>query len=165
MSKRYRTLIKRFLRNREDDIFYKRKHFPCIGSGCYGDVYRLSKSKVFKVFDDSAYRRFVEFVLNNKNYKHFPRIYDHFTYEDYEIVVMEKLAKGNDFFVYQDVAESQGYVDCDSGLWRGQFGKSFDKALEDLEYQTSEDVEWDLHGGNLMKRKNGTVVITDPWCC
>jgi hypothetical protein len=29
--------------------------------------------------------------------------------------------------------------------------------------QSDRKYEWDLHGGNVMKRRDGTFVITDPW--
>ena len=40
------------------------------------------------------------------------------------------------------------------GLWQ---------AVKDAYSKTNWDYEWDLHGGNVMKRRDGTYVITDPW--
>ena len=46
-----------------------------------------------------------------------------------------------------------------------EFSKSIRKALKDLErfaLDYNNDMELDLHNGNFMQRKNGTLVITDP---
>ena len=40
------------------------------------------------------------------------------------------------------------------GLWQ---------AMKDAYSKANWDYEWDLHGGNVMKRRDGTYVITDPW--
>ena len=40
------------------------------------------------------------------------------------------------------------------GLWQ---------AVKDAYSKANWDYEWDLHGGNVMKRRDGTYVITDPW--
>lgn len=40
------------------------------------------------------------------------------------------------------------------GLWQ---------AMKDAYSKANWDYEWDLHGGNVMKRSDGTYVITDPW--
>lgn len=40
------------------------------------------------------------------------------------------------------------------GLWQ---------AMKDAYSKANWDYEWDLHGGNVMRRADGTYVITDPW--
>ena len=40
------------------------------------------------------------------------------------------------------------------GLWQ---------AVKDAYSKANWDYQWDLHGGNVMKRSDGTYVITDPW--
>jgi len=40
------------------------------------------------------------------------------------------------------------------GLWQ---------AVKDAHSKTNWRYEWDLHGGNVMRRQDGTYVITDPW--
>jgi hypothetical protein len=36
-------------------------------------------------------------------------------------------------------------------------------AMETAYGKTGGNYVWDLHGGNAMKRKDGTIVITDPF--
>jgi hypothetical protein len=37
------------------------------------------------------------------------------------------------------------------------------QAVKDAYSKANWRYEWDLHGGNVMKRSDGTYVITDPW--
>lgn len=37
------------------------------------------------------------------------------------------------------------------------------KAMRAAHRKTNWDYDWDLHGGNVMRRQDGTYVIIDPW--
>lgn len=161
MSRRYRKQIKRILENDERGL-------KSDSRGANGYVYHLNKTRVFKSFckGDIGYLNFLNLMKTFKGKKHFPRVYDFYSTNDEYIVVLERLQEYKNksgLWDHTEEAESSGYCDTDSGLWKGYFNKSFDKYLKVLEDSIAKGVEWDLHANNIMQRKDGTPVITDPW--
>ena len=108
---------------------------------------------------------FAKFRIGNRNYLQ---------------IAMERLAEINDQEA-EIIQTMSAYIEDNRDL--GQFLRSLSKynylrawvqdnqkqipglwqAMKDAHSKVNWDYEWDLHGGNVMKRSDGTYVITDPW--
>lgn len=129
-------------------------------------MYVISENLVIKETDDEEYLKFVDVVQNSTYHKSFPVIYDVQVINNVHYILMEKLEK-----LYSDhevSSEIAGYAEKDSDLWRG-YDNELDKALTTLDnvwHGLDKNLDqpcWDLRTSNIMKRRNGTLVITDPW--
>ena len=135
--------------------------FSFLGSGKYASVYGNPKySYVIKVFmRDSAYQRWLDFCLKNKDNKHVPKI-------------KGKVIKiSNDVFAIR----LEKLTPLKQDLRRGDFGnayhewendnsyKSEDKDINDiLEFFSKNKNLIDIHSENIMMRGNVDVVV-DPF--
>lgn len=154
--KDYDTAVKYFDRDHKE-----------IGSGCYGVVFcRCPKQSkiVVKVGSDHASRDFLHWVYKNKMWKKnpaFPKVtaFKRIGQKGAYVAKVEKLEEiGTDW---------AGYKPSDfelHGMPEVIDKKYFKKALRALSKKN--ETEWghsyDLHSSNIMKRKNGQVVLTDP---
>lgn len=146
---------------------------------------------VYKIIEqDDAYLKFAKFAREHKN-KHYPTIYRirsmtsffkrfEMQVEKFVVMDMEKLYKLENADLYSHLL---GFRNDAGKPMRLPNGRVNDKQLTireicdtDPEFKglwdaaqqirtrlmTTPDMSWDLHAGNIMKRKDGTVVITDP---
>ncbi|UZV41315.1 hypothetical protein vBVpaMR16F_249 [Vibrio phage vB_VpaM_R16F] len=134
--------------------------------GGFSEVYDLGGDYVLKVTEDESYLSFfkllTEYMTGNK---HFPVIYDYWVIDNCYYILMEKLYH-HDLFISEE-AEMAGYYSYDARLWSGISG-SLNKSLDILESwfnikHKEDDLHWDLRDSNVMQRKDGTLVITDPF--
>ena len=158
------------------------------GEGQLSEIYiNPKKSYILKInkTPDAAYEHFTRITKQFPN-KHFPKIGDKKSImvhnEKYYVYVIEKLYPLN-----QERAEELadqfsdlvcfywvdgGMDDPDNDGWPKQFpddsknyfkaNPSLLKALKILADQ-SKRFEEDIHSGNIMQRKDGTIVIIDPY--
>ena len=138
-----------------------------VKQGGYSKVYLISDSLVIKETDDEQYLKFVDVVLDATYHKSFPFIWDLKVINNVHYILMERLFEDDWLYLRADEAEIAGYAEKDSDLWRG-LNEEIDKALTTLDNAWDsmtdyERPEWDLRACNIMKRKDGTPVITDPW--
>lgn len=152
----------------------ERAGYKKLGSGVYGTAFQRKSrpNEIIKLFsqNDEAYMAYVEFILENQDNPHFPKIIGkpmEIT-SDYYAVKMEKLEPvSRDTFDRKfyngleqylngyDVTDSftEAYIDA-----HPKFKEALDK-LSNFKNQTH--YEWDFHAGNIMWR-NKTLVILDP---
>lgn len=127
-----------------------------LGAGVYGAAYSKGDS-VIKVYeDDPAYHAFAKFAKqNHPNDPHLPKIraVGKIKGTNMGAVRMEKLeplesshpARTHDYGV-------RGYIKDHPTL---------SKSLQNIRQKFPHEM-MDIHSGNVMKRKDGTLVITDP---
>lgn len=138
-----------------------------IEKGSFSVVHLLDNHYALKVTKDEAYLSFLEVVENCHEVSvlnHLPKIYDRVEIEDIHYILMERLYEFESENEWE--AEIAGYCEKDSGLW-WDISDSLNKALEyvDAEAVSREDIyKDDYRTSNLMETKDGTIVITDPWC-
>lgn len=142
--------------------------------GAYSNVYTNSrKPYVLKINTefDPAFQRFVNLIKKYPN-KHFPQISDMKEYKvgrkKYYIYMIEKLYKVKDQFISSLIRDYTDYngddlenIDTDYLEYLNKH-KDFWAALNII-IKNQKDYEIDLHNDNFMKRKNGTIVLTDPY--
>jgi len=157
-----------------------------IGRGGYSGVYaNKKKTYVLKISDryDAGYEAYVKLIHNYKNV-HFPRIGDikklRIAGKNYYVHLIEKLIE----FPYrlgeqiaENIDDAIGVLEevprnkIDEQL-KEYFGKAIPKYIANDPpmkeaiwlIANSPGSNWlDIHGGNFMKRKDGTIVITDPY--
>lgn len=147
----------------EDDLADALEMCKEVYSGGYSEVYVISDNLVIKETDDEEYLKFVSVVQNSTYHKSFPVIYDIQVINNVHYILMEKLE--NFYSDHEDSAEIAGYAEKCSDLWRG-YDEDLDKALTTIDDAWVEFVYppcWDLRTSNIMKREDGSLVITDPW--
>ena len=153
------------------------------GSGAFSDVFQNpAKSYVLKVNrdPDPAYQKFVNLAKKFPN-KHFAKISDQkvITYqkEKFYIYAIEKLFKANNviflvlladrvIFYWKKISKNRTLKSLDFDQAQQDYLKShpsFYKALLILGKADPTGRFLDIHAGNIMQRKDGTVVIIDPY--
>ncbi len=170
----------------------KASGFKQIGMGCFATVYlHPGKNRVYKVgkldCDDAgewAYLSFVKKVLRNNNNPWFPKIYsvkifktkaskDHYAHFDenemFFVVSMERLneIKGSDDkseMLEKLIQFHTVFGSIFKGTMPDKNIKHFVGAMRVLNSLERNGHELDIHNANIMTRKNGQVVITDPVC-
>jgi hypothetical protein len=160
------------------DEMLKEKGWKMIGHGAFSNVYsKPNKNYVIKVNMevDTGYQRFVDFCKKNRN-RYLPRIMDDKFFKSrgkiYHIYLIEKLDKFSDVSLKRaigDLGEDMEWNSIKTVL--RDHSKDIKKlkkypGLLDLiitlyKFRGSKDL--DLNTENIMMRKNGTPVITDPW--
>lgn len=146
-----------------DDLAEALELCPNVKQGGYSKVYLITDNLVIKETDDEQYLKFVDVVLNSTHHKSFPVIWDVQVINKVHYVLMERLSVVEGLYDREDEAEMAGYAEKVSGLWG-----ELDRALDTLDnaWNSMDDYdkpEWDLRSSNIMQRKDGTLVITDPW--
>lgn len=155
-----------------------------LGSGLYGAVYQhpTKKDQVIKIFrKDSAYEAFAKHAkANHAKDPHLPKIHAiHHIGKDIGYVRMEKLQP----YTKKDVETKEHPLS--GGNIRGRVGyhatvndRDQDISMENLQHNhpsvhaTVKEIahkfahkpnfDFDLHKGNMMKRADGTPVVSDP---
>lgn len=150
----------------EDDLVDALEMCKEVYSGGYSKVYVILENLVIKETDDEEYLKFVAVVQGSTYHKSFPVIYDVQVINSVHYILMEKLEKF--YSDHEDSTEIAGYAEKCSDLWRG-YDEELDKALTTLDNvwdgldKHLDQPCWDLRTSNIMKRKDGILVITDPW--
>ena len=160
----------------------KEKKARKIGSGCFGTVYGSRSLKtVFKtgdVDDNDGYLAFIEHALKHQSNPWFPKIKNVTIYRStkeefhsYFVIEMERLNELKRADEGSDVVELlDAMIDSDKVIAK-LFARSMGKVA--LQHITTLGKVMrilfdrhchDLHSGNIMKRDNGQIVVTDPVC-
>ena len=146
---------------------------------------------VYKIIEqDDAYLKFAKFSMEHTN-KHYPKIYKirsmtsffkrfEMQVDKFVVMDMEKLYKLETADLYRRLLDFRNDAGKPTRLPNGldndkqltireicdtdpEFKGLWDAAQQiRTRLMTTPDVGWDLHAGNIMRRKDGTVVITDP---
>ncbi len=143
------------------------------GEGYNANVYgKDSSNYVLKVFEsDTPYRKFLELITKHQN-PHFPVIKGNFKINSrYYAVRMEKLASigygsdlGGMLSAYLNSKKKLGYQIEYLNKFK-EFSKDkpeLVKALDLIDEFLLDSYKLDLHNDNIMRRKDGTIVIIDP---
>ena len=144
------------------------------GEGMYSDVYEnASKSYILKInrSQDLAFDDFVKLTHKFKN-KHFPKISDqkeiNIDGRKYYIYAIEKLYPLDEYNGNRVYFLIHRFVEYYSILGKKLRNPNFNdypelkKALEIIT-KNNRNHGFDMHRGNVMQRKDGTVVIIDPY--
>lgn len=170
--------------NEEDFVskMCKGKKVRKIGSGCFGTVYGSRSLKtVFKTGnaeDNDGYLSFVKHALKHQNNPWFPKIKNVTIYRStkkefnsYFVIEMERLIELKRVDDCSSVVELlDSMINSEQVIVKLLAHSMGKRALQHL--TTLGKVMrilynrhcHDLHGGNIMKRANGQVVIIDPVC-
>lgn len=160
-------------------------NLKCDGAGVYGRVKQRRNGTTIKISpDDGGYNAYVEYCLGHQNCPYVPKIYRTYEADGAMMVVMETLYQGRfdqdfvDTFINPNLYDdTDSYEDCfeeafgmrDSwspcgATYRKTFNKRFfNYMIKFLEYTEGLGFVNDMHCGNVMYRKHGCAVITDPW--
>lgn len=176
-------VLKNFVKGPADDIFMK--HFLTylkdagykpLGSGAFGSVFTHPNINyaVKLIKNDPAYMRFVKYALAHQQDPHLPKFRGKFMKIDalHFCVRMEMLepiinARAvSDYINYYlrdpDILADEPYdssVEGTQNFFKANTGLA--RTLDELT-DINTDV-FDLHADNIMQRKDGTIVITDPF--
>jgi len=143
-------------------------HF-CLDLGGFSIIFEsnLSKHKVIKVgfdFPKDPYKDYINICKKYPNISGFPVIYKTGIINNFYYVVMEKL------FILNNTVEIEKLC---KGFAKSVICKSKKQKLYNLteaasilaEKENKPDyASWDLCSINFMQRKNGEIVLVDPWC-
>lgn len=138
------------------DVF---KSMRKLGSGHYASVYELDEHRVIKVVQENReadeYDRYLDLAIKNQHNPHFPKIYYRGKWGTRKVYVMERL-------------EDEDYDLRDKfcrivRLGNNPFVKYIDPLIsEAAELLQKHRMTNDLKADNVLVRKDGTIVITDP---
>lgn len=161
--------------------------------GSFSAVFPHKESTVLKVYHDPAYADFVNYAKANQHDPHMPRIYSHTrTPDGIGLVRMEKLHPYHTYSHQLRIApydgengtETKSYHDMgdhNESLWQARTGASLHMLLHDVPgramlknnptlhkslsnlAKAHPSHAMDIHPDNVMKRADGTTVITDPF--
>ena len=153
------------------------------GAGAYSSVYKNpNKSFVLKINKrpDKGYEEYVNVIKRYRN-KHFPRISDmkvmKIGKDNYYVYLIEKLKAlpRSDLIAFDIKDAIDALYGCDYKDMGESLLEYFDKmplfrrnpdlirAVYIVANNIGYNFDIDIHGGNIMKRADGTIVITDPY--
>lgn len=175
-----------FISKHQVILMMQRRGFKLLGDGSFGVVFQSPKSKeVLKLFfNDSGYIEFIKIVSKNPQCIHFPKFSSFHKFPNWNswyAIKLEPLNKITDsewnrydwlgaamrFYKYDDWP-----LDISKSIRKSaEIGMknypSLAKAVQILEQgRINSTKPWpkeDLHGENVMKRADGTIVIIDPF--
>jgi len=170
-------------------VSIENRGFKKAGRGVFGTAHiHPGNRRVYKVgslvvdsFDDRgnwAYLDFIKKVVRTKSNPWFPKIYSIKIYKptakmcsnkSFFVVSMEKLYKikgtNNKSAMIESLVE---FYDVFGNIFKKTMPnkniKHFVKAMNILNKLEYSGHDLDIHNGNIMTRKDGQVVITDPVC-
>lgn len=138
---------------------------PVNSRGGFSEVWYLKhkgEKLVLKVTEDEAYLNFLSWVMENQHLSAVPKINDVEIINNTHYVLMEKLYYTNHHC--DSEAQDQGWYEHDPAVWRVLGDNCLDKVLDLLENRFNwAEMCWDLRDSNIMQRKDGSLVVTDPW--
>ena len=151
--------------NDEDDLADYLDLTPVSSRGGFSEVWFLKhqgEDFVLKQTEDEAYLNFLSWVVENQHLSAVPKVYDVKEINNTHHVLMEKLYYTN--HNCDSEAQDQGWYEHDPAVWRGLEDISLDKVLDLLQSRFNpSEMCWDLRDTNIMQRKDGSLVVTDPW--
>lgn len=119
-----------------------KNNLELLGAGKYSAVFNLNKYQVLKIGSDIN-DPFLDYVniINTNSHLNFLKIYSLYKSDNYYIATIEKLEHSNtiDFNI-------------------------LDNPISILIDNKKSSSKLDLHDNNIMRRKDGTLVLTDPLC-
>jgi len=164
------------------------KGYSNIGNGLYSTVFSKKDSdRVIKVSSDIDYWFiFAQYVISLQEIPSiFPKIYSLSVKSDsrneysWYVAVVERLEMTMQKFLDEYKNDDREKILTDFSKIRSRFSwfndsddqrisKSMNELLKLRSFEKEmsshgNDIGWDLHNGNWMFRKNGTIVLTDPW--
>ena len=137
-----------------------------IGSGYYGMVFQHPKrpKEVIKLFTaNPGYLKWIDYCkkYSNRN-PHLPKIRRAFMIDNKTgAVFMEKLNPSGESNKIFFLLGASPKVVMDTNHWLKDTNPTLYYTFKDMAEKFPR-VEWDLHADNLMRRDDGTIVITDP---
>ena len=144
-------------------------HSNYLGAGAFGSAY-ARKDHVIKVYDDPGYHEFAKYARDHHHEDpHLPKIHSvqRIKGTQYGVVKMEKLhpiAKG--MYSDRDSDKEDWMKGKNASIITGvKEHPTMSKTIEKIRaHLNSKGIEHnlDLHSGNIMKRDDGTPVLTDP---
>jgi hypothetical protein len=134
------------------------KGFPVIGKGMYAKVFAIPNTdKAIKVAYLDAWPKYIEWSTKNGHAGKFaPKVESLKFFDGFYVAVMEKLVA--------TISEFPGTSE-QRQFYREMTGYGTKTATDLAEFWNSlrhEGMSGDLHGGNVMVRKDGQIVVTDP---
>jgi hypothetical protein len=144
-------------------IFFQEKGYRKLGKGHFGAVFSNGKN-VIKVFkEDRGYENFLKFAQSHPN-KHYPVIVKgplSISGTELKMVKLEKLfplskedIEKLHIFLFGPSSEEENTI------WKAD--EELFNAFRNVNIHKGDNL-MDLHSANVMKRSDGTFVITDPW--
>lgn len=162
----------------KSDRFFRARDMKLLGTGRFSRVFDIGRNKVFKIsINDSCWNMYVKFARQHKS-DHLPEVYEYIRPIKIPIIkamkvaitILEKLLPiGSRESKSVDTGRREYHSNLGL-LWEyyeDAFGVRQAETLIELLYEIDEEsrkksCSLDLHSGNLMKRRDGTVVINDP---
>lgn len=153
--------------------FLYRKNFECIGSGAYSQVYAKKNSdRVLKV--TLTQDNWIDYIhwSSQEGYSGTlaPRVYSYKKYSEYSVAVVErmdktlsKLSEKDDLKILSDLLYHSGRGNEMAQLLMDEIVPGFSSFLKELR-KRFKGQRLDLHSGNIMVRKDGSLAVTDPVC-
>ena len=156
-------------------LFFLRMNWDKIGEGSYAYVHGHDDYKiVIKIVNswDAAYTKYAAFCMENYHrYKHLPKIYGRFKIgTNQHVYILERLKSvtGSAYMLVDRIdfafrkywsTVPPYYVQISRRKVEPSIAKTIRKLPESLKKDCI-----DIHRGNLMYRKNGTLVLSDVFC-
>lgn len=152
-----------------------------LGEGVFATVFQhpVYVNMAVKIFNynDYSYQLFLEWCLKNQHNKFVPKIQsiehrESSSGEKISLVFMEKLTKistsrFNSFLnsvnKLAGVSAFYDFEDYDEHHWQRVARRAEDPDLKSIARRMAKFLPNDLHSGNIMKRRNGQLVFTDPY--
>lgn len=137
-------------------------NFPLLGKGMYANVFAIPNTdKVMKVARNDAWPVYIKWASENGHMGKFaPKVDSLKFFDGFYVAVMERLAGTMHDFEAFSTGHYKAYREAVSYGWSrpkrpSRLGNYIQK-LRDA------GLAGDLHPGNVMVRKNGQIVVTDP---
>lgn len=147
----------------------------CLGGGAYADVYAIARGKVLKYVrrDDRAYAEYLEWMLDHQSNIHVPKIFAAHKFRSWgscgTVVVLERLQpipymvnspRGNLFSKRRD-----DFISMMGNRMSAPQEPQLNEIWSCINWLTEKRrFCFDLGGPNLLMRRDGTFVVTDPVC-
>lgn len=141
-----------------------------LGGGVYGITYKLSARddvviKVFNMRSSDNYADYLKWCLGRQDCNFVPKIHRVTQFGEYKVVFMEKyFHKENELL--DDVKTTIGQTQLSGGGDMNferlrKYGEDFMDFMKTL-CEDFKEYNFDMHGHNIMFKKDGTPVVTDP---
>ena len=138
-----------------------------LDDGSYATVHERGKhNSVIRIGrDDPGYEGFVKYVKDNPDDPHLPKIYAHkIIPTKLTTVNITRLEKLENLSYSHPINQVLGNGPSFTLINRMRaIHPTFADSLEKLTKHPNSRKWLDMHPGNIMQRKDGTPVITDPW--
>lgn len=137
-------------------------NFPEIGKGLYANVFAIPNTdKVMKVASIDAWPVYIKWASENGHMGKFaPKVDSLKFFNGFYVAVMERLAGTMHDFERFSTGHYKAYREAVAHRWdRPKRPSRLGNYIQKLR---DAGLAGDLHPGNVMVRKNGQIVVTDP---